>query len=56
MVDHSLTVIPVMERESGKFLGTVISDEVLWSWCSGWMKFRIRFGGVMGRRTEDLQR
>lgn len=29
MADHSLTVIPVMERESGKFLGTVTSDEVL---------------------------
>ena len=29
MADHSLTVIPIMERESGKFLGTVTSDEVL---------------------------
>ena len=29
MADHSLTVIPVMERESGKFLGTVTSDEVM---------------------------
>ena len=29
MADHSLTVIPVMERESGRFLGTVTSDEVM---------------------------
>ena len=29
MADHSLTVIPIMERESGRFLGTVTSDEVM---------------------------
>ena len=29
MADHSLTVIPIMEQESGRFLGTVTSDEVL---------------------------
>lgn len=29
MADHALTVIPVMERESGRFVGTVTSDEVL---------------------------
>lgn len=29
MAAHSLTVMPIMERESGKFLGTVTSDEVL---------------------------
>lgn len=29
MAEHSLTVIPITERESDKFVGTVTSDEVL---------------------------
>ena len=29
MATHSLTIIPIMERESGKFLGTITSHDVL---------------------------
>ncbi len=29
MAHHSLTVIPVMERDSGKFLGSFTSHDVL---------------------------
>jgi hypothetical protein len=29
MADHWLTVLPITERESGKFLDTITSDEVM---------------------------